>query len=250
GLTPLDQIAGQLRAWDPNLRPQFTQQWNVFAEYLLGPRSSINIGYVGNTSKYLVTPIEGNQPLPGEGDPSTWAPLDQRRPLYQFNPLITNISTTASRGRGNYNALQATFKQRLWHGLDFLANYTWGKALTNNLGYYGSGGTANEGAYPMNSYNIDLNYGPAFFDARHIFSLAGSYDLPFGRDRQIGADWNRVVDAIAGGWSASFAVTAHTGYPITVIDGVRRSLQGTRSSDRPNLVGNPKPANQTLDRWL
>ncbi len=250
GLQALDQLSGQPRAWDPDLRPQFTQQWNLFVEYLLGTNSSINIGYVGNTSKYLVTPIEGNQPLPGVGDPSTWAPLDQRRPLYPFNPLITNISTTASRGRGNYNALQATFKQRLWHGLDFLANYTWGKALTNNLGYYGSGGTASEGAYPMDSYNIDLNYGPAFFDATHIFSLAGSYDLPFGRDRQIGADWNRVVDAIAGGWSASFAVTAHTGYPITIVDGVRRSLQGTRSSDRPNLVGNPTPSNQTLDRWL
>ncbi len=33
-LRPLDQPSGQVRAWDPNLRPQFTQQWNVFAEYL------------------------------------------------------------------------------------------------------------------------------------------------------------------------------------------------------------------------
>ena len=250
GLQALDQLSGQPRAWDPDLRPQFTQQWNLFIEYLLGSRSSINIGYVGNTSKYLVTPIEGNQPLPGEGDPTTWAPLDQRRPLYRFNPLITNISTTASRGRGNYNALQATFKQRMWHGLDFMANYTWGKALTNNLGYYGSGGVASEGAYPMDSYDIEKNYGPAFFDARHIFSMAGSWDLPFGRDRQIGSSWNRVLDAIAGGWSTSFAVTAHTGYPITVIDSVRRSLQSTRSPERPDLVGDWKPANQTLENWL
>ena len=36
-LRPLDQPSGQVRAWDPNLRPQFTQQWNVFAEYLLTP---------------------------------------------------------------------------------------------------------------------------------------------------------------------------------------------------------------------
>ena len=76
----------QVRAWDPNLRPQFTQQWNLFAEYLLGSRSSINIGYVGNKSSHLVTPIEGNQPLPGVGDPSTWAPLQQRRPLFRVQP--------------------------------------------------------------------------------------------------------------------------------------------------------------------
>jgi hypothetical protein len=250
GLQGATGLSGQPRAFDPNLRPQFTQQWNLFAEYLLGARSSINIGYVGSTSKHLVTPIEGNQPLPGTGDPSTWAPLDQRRPLYRFNPLITNISTTMSRGRANYNALQSTFKQRFWEGLDFTANYTWSKALSNNLGYYGSGGVAAEGAYPMNSYDIEANYGRAFFDVRHIFNIAGSYEVPFGRDRKFGADWNRALDAIAGGWQLSFAAIARTGFPITVVDGTRRSLQGTRSSDRPMRIGSGKVDNPTLERWL
>ena len=50
GLQALDRPSGQLRAWDPNLRPQFTQQWNVFVEYLLGSKSSINVGYVGSDS--------------------------------------------------------------------------------------------------------------------------------------------------------------------------------------------------------
>jgi outer membrane receptor protein involved in Fe transport len=226
GLQALDRPSGQLRAWDPDLRPQFTQQWNAFAEYLVGPRASISIGYVGNKSKYLVTPIEGNQPLPGQGDPSTWAPLQQRRPLFPFNPLITNISTTASRGRSDYNALQTSFKQRIWNGLEFLANYTYGHANSNNLGYYGSGGVASEGAYPVNSYDIEMNYGPAFFDARHVFSLAGSYELPFGRERRFGSNMNRALDAVLGGWGASFAITAHSGYPITVPGSHRRSGAG------------------------
>jgi hypothetical protein len=250
GLQALDQLSGQPRAWDPELRPQFTQQWNVFAEYLLGSRSSINIGYVGSSSKNLVTPIEGNQPLPGVGDPSTWAPLNNRRPLFQFNPLITNISTTRSFGRANYNALQTTFKQRMWRGLDFLANYTYGKALSNNLGYYGSGGVAAEGAYPMDSYRIELNYGPAFFDSKHIFSLAGSYELPFGKNRQYGSDWNPALDAVAGGWSTSFAVTAHTGFPITITDSSRPSLQGTRSPDRPMRLADGSVDNPEITRWL
>jgi hypothetical protein len=250
GLQALDRPSGQLRAWDPNLRPQFTQQWNFFVEYLIGARSSINVGYVGNSSKYLVTPIEGNQPLPGTGDPSTWLPLQQRRPLYQFNPLITNISTTASRGRSNYNALQTTFKQRLWQGLDFVANYTYAKALSNNLGYYGSAGVAAEGAYPVNSYDIEANYGPAFFDAKHVFSLAGSYELPFGVDRKYGTNWNRGLDAVAGGWQMSYAVTAHTGYPITVQDSSNPSLQGTRSTPWPNRIASGEVDNPTLERWI
>jgi hypothetical protein len=250
GLQALDRPSGQLRAWDPDLRPQFTQQWNAFAEYLVGPRASISIGYVGNKSKYLVTPIEGNQPLPGQGDPSTWAPLQQRRPLFPFNPLITNISTTASRGRSDYNALQTSFKQRIWNGLEFLANYTYGHANSNNLGYYGSGGVASEGAYPVNSYDIEMNYGPAFFDARHVFSLAGSYELPFGRERRFGSNMNRALDAVLGGWGASFAITAHSGYPITVQDSSNPSLQATRSTPWPDLIGDPVPADQTLERWL
>jgi len=250
GLQALDKPSGQVRAWDPNLRPQFTQQWNVFAEYLLGSRSSINVGYVGNKSSHLVTPIEGNQPLPGTGDPSTWLPLQQRRPLYPFNPLITNISTTASRGRSDYHALQASFKQRLWNGFEFLANYTLGRANSNNLGYYGSGGVASEGAYPVNSYDIEANYGPAFFDARHIFSVAGSYELPFGRERKFGADWNRALDAVLGGWSTSFAVTAHSGFPITVQDSSNPSLQATRSTPWPNRIGSGKVDNPTLEHWI
>ena len=250
GLRALDRASGLVRAWDPDVRPQFTQQWNLFVEYLIGPRASLNVGYVGNASKYLITPVDGNQPLPGEGDPRTWAPVQQRRPLYQFNPDITSISTTASRGRGNYNALQATFKQRLWHGLDFVANYTWSKTLSNNRGYYGSGSVAHEGAYPMDSYDIDRNYGPAFFDARHIGSVAGSWELPFGRDRAIGQGWGRALDAIAGGWSVNFAYNAHTGYPVTVTDSSSPSLQASRSPERPNRIGSGTVDNPTLDRWL
>jgi hypothetical protein len=250
GLQALDRASGQVRAWDPELRPQFTQQWNLFAEYLIGSRSSINIGYVGNDATHLVTPIDGNQPLPGTGDPSTWLPVQQRRPLYQFNPLITSISTTASRGRSNYNALQTTFKQRLWNGLDFVANHTWSKAMANNSGYFGNTGVAGEGAYPMNSYDIEANYGPAAYDARHIVSVAGSYEVPFGKERQFGANWNRALDAVAGGWSLSFATTAHTGFPITVTDGSNPSLQASRSPERPNRVGSGKVDNPTLLRWI
>src|SRR5713101_7335919 len=182
GLVPLDKPSGQVRAFDPNLRPQFTQQWNVFAEYLLTSSMSANVGYVGHNAKDLVTPVEGNQPLPGVGDPSTWAPLQTRRPLFATAPLITNISTTASRGRSDYKGLQMSLRQRASHGLEYLASYTLGKANTNQLGYYGSSFTASEGAYWMNAYEPEWNYGPAFFDVRHNFVLSAAYELPFGKD--------------------------------------------------------------------
>ena len=253
GLQPLDRIAGQLRAWDPKIRPQFTQQWNLFAEYLIGSSSSVNIGYVGSNSTNVINTIDANQPLPGTGDPRTWLPSQQRRPLYPYNPDITFLITTISRGfHNNYNGLQTTFKQRLWNGLELNANYTFSKALSNSRGFFGSGGVAQgtSTSTPVNSRDLDSNYGPAFFDARHIGSVAGNYELPFGRERQIGGNWNRALDAIAGGWSLAFAYTSHTGYPITVIDAANPSLQASRSTERPNRIGSGKVDNPTLERWI
>ena len=252
GLQALDRPSGLVRAWDPDLRPQFTQQWNVFAEYLVGPASSINIGYVGSRSKHLVGTIDANQPLPGTGDSSTWLPVQQRRPLYPFNPDITNLIVTASRFHADYNGLQTTFKQRLWQGLEFTANYTLSKALSNTRGFFGSGGVAagTTISTPVDNRNLEDNYGPTFFDARHVASLAGSYELPFGRERTFGANWNRALDAVAGGWALSVAVTSHTGYPITVLDSANPSLQAARSTERPDRIGSGEVENPTLERWI
>jgi hypothetical protein len=249
-LRPLDQPSGQVRAWDPNLRPQFTQQWNVFAEYLLTPSMSANIGYVGHNADHLVTPVEGNQPLPGVGNPSTWAAFDTRRPLYATAPLITNISTTAARGRSDYNALQVGVRQRFMHGLEYLASYTLGQVKTNNLGYYGSGGVASEGAYWMNTYEPEWNYGPAFFDVRHNLVFSANYELPYGRGRTYGSNVSPLVDAILGGWRVSGIFQARTGFPITVTDGSRPSLQGARGNERPNCIGDPVPSDQSIAHWL
>jgi len=249
-LKPQDQPSGQVRAWDPNLRPQFTQQWNVFAEYLLTPSTSANIGYVGHKATHLVTPVEGNQPLPGTGDVSTWAPLNQRRPLYATAPLITNISTTAARGRSDYNGLQVSVRQRNVKGFEYLASYTLSRTRTNNLGYYGSGGVNAEGAYWMNAYQPEWNYGYAFFDARHNLVVSANYELPFGRGQTWGSDVSPVVDAILGGWRLSGILQARSGFPVTVTDGSAPSLQGVRGNERPNCVGNPVPSDQSITHWL
>ena len=249
-LRPLDQPSGQVRAWDPNLRPQFTQQWNVFAEYLVTESMSANVGYVGHNADHLVTPVEGNQPLPGTGDVSTWLPAQQRRPLFATAPLITNISTTAARGRSDYKALQASLRQRNVAGFEYLASYTLSETKTNNLGYYGSGGVAAEGAYWMNTYEPEWNYGPAFFDARHNFVFSANYELPFGKGRRWGGDSSTLVDALIGGWRLGGNFQARSGFPITVTDGAARSQQGQRGNERPNCVADPHPSNQNIDNWL
>src|SRR5262245_50367162 len=181
--------SGNVRAYDPNLRPQFSQQWNVFGEYRLTSAMSAQIGYVGHHASHLVTPVEGNQALPGVGDPATWAPKNTRRPLFAAQPLVTTIATTAARSGSRYHSLQASVRQRTSRGVEFLASYTLGSTRTNNRGFYGVfGGTglqgvtsATEGAYWQNTYDPDAEWGPAFHDARHNLIFSAPHQLPFGQ---------------------------------------------------------------------
>ena len=258
GLVPGTTPSGNVRAYDPDLRPQFTQQWNVFAEYQVSSSLSAQVGYVGHHADHLVTPVEGNQALPGVGDPSTWAPKNTRRPLYLAQPLITTVATTAARSGSRYDSMQASLRQRSSNGLEFLASYTLAKGTTNNRGFYGVfGGTglqgvasATEGAYWQNTYDPDAEWGPAFHDVRHNLVLSATYELPVGKGRRWGADWPGITDAVLGGWRVSGIYQARSGLPITVTDGRARSLQGERGAERPNCVGDWKPADQSIDHWL
>jgi hypothetical protein len=250
-LVPQNRPSGNVRAFDPNLRPQFTHQWNVFTEYLLTDTMSAQVGYVGHRANHLVAPVEGNQALPGVGDPATWAPKPTRRPLFAAQPLVTTIATTASRARSEYNSLQASIRQRSWHGLEFLASYTLGSAKTNNRGYYGGGAVvASEGAYWQNTYDSEAEFGPAFHDVKHNFVFSSNVDLPFGKGRKWGGEWSGVTNALLGGWKVGTIFQARSGIPITVIDGRARSLQGERGFERPNCVGDPVPSDQSIDKWL
>lgn len=234
-----DVPAGLIRVWDPNLRPQFTQQWNLTLEYQVLKNTSVSAAYVGHNATHLVAPTDWNQPLPGTGAAATWLPFNQRRPLFSVLPQVTQISGTASWGVSRYNGLQVSARQRNTKGFEYLLSYTFSKTLTDNLGYYGSGGVNAQGAYSANHYDRrGYNYGPAFFDAKHNFVWAGTYDLPVGKGRWVGNDWHPVVNAVLGGWGVSSIISMHTGFPVT-INTTDRSLQNPRGLQRPNAIGTP-----------
>jgi hypothetical protein len=244
-------LSGQVRAWNPHLRPAFIQQWNFSLEYQFSSTFSLNTAYVGQKGTHLVDPREYNQPLPGVGAVASWAPLQTRRPLYAVLPTVTTISGTDSSATMNYNSLQVSGRKRMSHGLEFLAAYTLSKALTDNLGYYGSGGVAAEGAYWQNAYDRRGDYGPSFFDARHIFSFGGSYELPLGKNKSYGRGWSRPLDLVLGGWNINYIVSMHSGFPITLQSTDRSGGQLARGVSRPNRYKHRLTyTDQTIDRWF
>ena len=133
------------RIFAPDLRPQLTKQWNVFVERKLTDYLSAQVGYVGSRPATWSCRSTSISRTPGRG-PSTWLPLDQRRPLYPLNPSIGTTSGTNSIGVGAYDALQTSVRQRINDGLEFLASYTYSKSLSDNVGYYGMGWGQTAGA--------------------------------------------------------------------------------------------------------
>jgi hypothetical protein len=187
----------------------------------------------------MVVPFDFNQPEPDPGPVETWRPLADRRPLHALNPdLDTQTSGTNSIGIGAYDALQASVRQRPTEGLEFLASYTYGKALSDNIGYYGVGWgqTAVQGFYYLDSTDPRRDYGPSPYDVRHSFSFAANYELPFGADKRFGKSWNAATNAVLGGWNLNTIFQARTGLALSVTDSAGQSLQATRSNERPDRV--------------
>jgi hypothetical protein len=248
---PQNQLAGQVRAWDPNLRPAQIQQWNFSIEHQFTNSLSLTTAYVGQDGTHLVDPRDYNQPLPGTGAPSSWLPLDERRPLYSQNPALTDISGTDSSATMNYNSLQVSLRKRYSAGLELLAAYTLSKSLSDSLGYWGSGALKSEDSYWQNAYDRHADYGRSFFDARDNFSLGGTYDLPYGLGRSFGNQAGVLSNLILGGWQAGFVVSAHTGFPVTVLS-TDESLQEAAHGDgyaRPNYYRPGSEQNRSIDHW-
>lgn len=198
--------ASAYRAWDKNTRPQITQAFNLAVQYQLNDYSSLQVGYVGETGQHLFTLLSANQ-LPGIGAAAPYA-----------NSLGQNITLlrTHSGAMMNYNAMQVVYRVREHNGLDFTANYTFSKALSNaDGGYDGISGNL-QSPLPQNSYDLHAEYGPSPMDARHSVSGTLTYELPFGRGKQFGSNINRPTDLLLGGWKLSSVVQAFTGQPLTI----------------------------------
>ena len=100
--------------------------------------------------------------------------------------------------------------------MEFLVNYTYGKSLTNNIGYYGVDGNSDDDSYWQDVNNPRGNYGPSSFDARRSASGTVIYQLPFGHGKRFGSRWNGITDEVFGGWQVSMNAQLNSGFPLTV----------------------------------
>jgi hypothetical protein len=222
---------------NPENRSPYSQQWNLFIQHQLMSDMAIDVGYVGSSNKKQIGYHGWNNALtPGPG------PVDPRRLLYKAG-FIGNMDGGSNVFNSEYNAFQAKLTKRFSRGLQVLGNYTWGKCMDNQS-------SLAEGKY-QDIYNRRPDWSRCSYDIQHAFKLGYVYDMPFGRGRQFGANWNPFVDAILGGWAIEGIVQLQSGTASNLRTGVDRANVG-RTSERPDVIRNPNlpVAQRTVDRWF
>ena len=215
--SPLCLAGATLHATNPHLQPAVDQQWNVTVQHQFGRSTTVSAAYVGNKIDHMTDIFLLNQAILENGviTPSPFAP-----------PLLAagaNVRYNDSEAIQRFNALELTFTERNFHGLDLQANYTWSKCLSNSLGYFGQfgdeeglGQSQTNGGYFFfqNIYDQHNDYGRCINDVAGSFNGFLIYELPFGRGKKFGGNSSGVVNQIIGGWSVAADWNIHSGFAI------------------------------------
>ncbi|NYF78162.1 TonB-dependent receptor [Granulicella arctica] len=234
--------SGSYQVYPQNIQPAYVQEYNLTTEYAISRTTSLQLGYLGESGQHIEDYGNINQYLVN-GDPTS-------APYYNNASLAVGsgiVMITESRAMMNFNALEATLRQRVNHGLEFTLNYTYGKAMTNSLGNYALNVNGYSGAF-QNYYDSAADYGPAGYDVRHNVSGTGVYALPFGRGKTYLSGINRYLDEAIGGWKLAVAGVGYTGFPESITGPSNNS--NSYGATRANQYRKLKIVNRSVNNWF
>jgi hypothetical protein len=196
--------------------------WNLTIQQELTPTIALQVAYVGShgthnmfDSSNQFDPNEAtiagfNQVNPVTGLAYT---TNDRRPY--FNGIAQQLGVdfgspfgwtqsiryNINEATSNYNALQVKLEKRFSKGLQFIAHYTWSRAMAHESDYF--------------LIDPHVGYGASYYNRRNAFVLAGNWYLPFGRGQAFGGNVPGWLNQIIGGFNLNGTLTWESGLPFT-----------------------------------
>ena len=147
--------------------------------------------------------------------------------FFLANPITAFDQTFTNGMSSSYNALQAEIRRRLSRGIQFQANYTWSKVLSNS----GITGSQSELDRTLDLNQPGYNRTRADFDIHQTLHLNGVYELPFGRGRR----WlsHGILGKALEGWQTGGLWTSRSGIPMTFASGLGTVNRSGASTGNP-----------------
>lgn len=208
---------------DPHIKTPNTQIWNLNFQQELTSKVVFQLGYIGNKSTHQVQLLDINEP---PANPNITVNPQALRPFNSRFPNYAQINTIESVGWANYNALQAIFETKNFHGLTTQWSFTWSHNLDTASEVDDFFGTS--GYVPQDSRNLAGSYGNSEFDQRRALVITYIYAIPFPKE---GAFSFALRD-----WQISGTTTMRDGLAAPILTADNSS--GTFSfHERPNCVG-------------
>jgi hypothetical protein len=149
--------------------------------------------------------------------------------FFRYNPQVQNLYIVGNRSHSTYDGLQLSAKRSLSHGMYFQANYSFSKALSDQL----PGQSYTNDYRDIHNTHLDKTLSP--YDATHVVLMNGIWELPVGRGRKFLSSAGKVVDTILGGWQLNGIFNFSTGRPLLITTN-RYTLNQTVTSN-PNFSG-------------
>ena len=218
-----------------NTRWPYVQTWFASVQRELVKHWVLELGYTGSHSLRVPTLSDYNEALPNQ--PGGSLGTQARRPDQAFG-AITWVNPA---GQTVYNGFSARLEHRFSSGLYFLNSFTWSKALGDTEQALENDITV------QNVRDLKNDRGRTSYDVKLLNISSFVYQLPFGKARKFGSNWNGAMDAFLGGWEINTINTANSGLPVTVTYTPSSAWDATgRLSEwrgvamqRPSLVGDP-----------
>jgi hypothetical protein len=155
--------------------------------------------------------------------------------FFVANPNANGITLLGNDSMSNYHSLQAEFRRRFSGGLQFQADYTFSKTLTDASGAFGNNQSDLTSWRTLRDKHLD--YMRSSQDQTHRFVFNSIYDIPIGRGRRYLSDTNGFVDRIVGGWTAGSIVVWATRPPWFIASNRATVNQFNAANNPADLVG-------------
>jgi hypothetical protein len=214
-------------AVNPNYQVPYAMIWNAGIEYNLARSAFLELMYTGTRGVHLDELLGFSSATNGTKN-------------------AAGFTYDTSGAFSNFNALQASLRKRMSHGIMFMARYTYSKSLDDASTIGGGGQTVIQ-----NNADPRGDYGLSSFNMTHQFLGMFVYQLPFGeRQRFATKGWEK---AVFGAWRLNSSFTANSGTPYTVRvfskSTTCQNVPGT-NSERADQNGSAALANPTLSEWF